>query len=174
MNCLHNGARPARHASNTAITCCMCSLTATACIAIILKGGEANSIWLSRLIKGLQLFAIIICTIFWPAILDYFAFLWDCHWSVSLALAPTHRSFTDQSELLAVLHCTRAFLAACVCYTWTLQTTYCTKLELLVVRLSRQCCSHLHAFVLPLQAAWPCRTWHTCCLLVSWCLCLVA
>lgn len=84
------------------------SLVVTAWVAIVLKVSELNSVWLNRLIKAQQLFAMVIYTMFWPAILDYFAFMADCRWSdMAAGGTPTHINFTEQSKwqlLAGTLH----------------------------------------------------------------------
>lgn len=56
----------------------------------------------SMLISCLQLLALVVFGIAYPIILDYVAFLFDCHWTnISQGLPPTHIYFTDQSELMA-------------------------------------------------------------------------
>lgn len=75
------------------------SLVVTAWVAIALKGSESNNVWLNRLIKAQQLFAMVIYTMFWPAIMDYFAFMGDCQWSnMAVGGTPTHIYFTEQSK----------------------------------------------------------------------------
>eukprot|EP00775_Hariotina_reticulata_P007054 gene7054-7268_t len=51
-----------------------------AVVALILKGDESNNAWLKRFIRMLQVAGLLIYVIFWPAILDYCAFLLDCDW----------------------------------------------------------------------------------------------
>jgi hypothetical protein len=75
------------------------NLLATVWIAVVLKGSDSSSAWLNRMIRGLQLFAMVIYTTFWPAIMDYSISLWDCHWSnLAAGTAPTHIFFPDHSE----------------------------------------------------------------------------
>jgi hypothetical protein len=75
------------------------SLVVTAWVAVLLKGSETNNVWLNRLIKGQQLFAMVIYTLFWPAILDYFAFMADCRWTnMAAGGTPTHIYFEQHSE----------------------------------------------------------------------------
>jgi hypothetical protein len=93
------------------------SLLATAWIAIVMKGSDSNSAWLNRLVRALQLFAMVIYTIFWPAILDFFAFLWDCRWNnISAGGTPTHIFFTDQSKRhMHNIDLSRKGLSGCRC-----------------------------------------------------------
>lgn len=80
------------------------SLLATAWIAVVMKGSDSNSAWLNRLVRALQLFAMVIYTMFWPAVLDFFCFLWDCRWSnIAAGSPPTHIYFSDHSEPRCVL-----------------------------------------------------------------------
>jgi hypothetical protein len=75
------------------------SLVVTAWVAVVLKGSESNNVWLNRLIKAQQLFAMVIYTMFWPAILDYFAFMADCSWSdMAAGGTPTHINFEEHSR----------------------------------------------------------------------------
>jgi hypothetical protein len=75
------------------------SLEVTAWVAIVLKGSESNSVRLNRLIKAQQLFAMVIYSMFWPAILDYYAFMADCRWSdMAAGGTPTHINFEEQSK----------------------------------------------------------------------------
>jgi hypothetical protein len=77
------------------------SLVVTAWVAIALKGNETHNVWLNRLIKAQQLFAMVIYTLFWPAIMDYFALMADCRWSdMATGGTPTHLYFGEQSEWL--------------------------------------------------------------------------
>lgn len=83
-----------------------CSLLATVWVAVVLKGSDSSNVWLNRLIKGLQLFAMVIYTVFWPAILDYFTFMWDCKWSLIPQGSPAvHTFFQENSEWHVQLLC---------------------------------------------------------------------
>jgi len=75
------------------------NLLAVIWVAVVLKGSDSSSAWLNRMIRGLQMFAMVIYTMFWPAILDYSIFLWDCEWSnLAAGTKPTHILFPEQSE----------------------------------------------------------------------------
>jgi hypothetical protein len=75
------------------------NLLATVWVAVVLKGSDSSSAWLNRMIRGLQLFAMVIYTMFWPAILDYCIFLWDCRWSdLAAGTTPTHIFFPEHSK----------------------------------------------------------------------------
>lgn len=51
-----------------------------------------------RLISTLQVVAMVVYCVFWPAIMDYFAFMFNCQWkAVAHGRAPMHVFFTDQS-----------------------------------------------------------------------------
>jgi hypothetical protein len=61
-----------------------------------------------RLIGLLQLLALLVFGVMWPAVLDYCVFLLDCSWGdVAAGKAPHHMVFVEQSEL-AVLQATCA------------------------------------------------------------------
>uniref|UniRef100_A0A383VUJ6 PAS domain-containing protein n=1 Tax=Tetradesmus obliquus TaxID=3088 RepID=A0A383VUJ6_TETOB len=91
------------------------SLLATAWIAVVMKGSDSNSAWLNRLVRALQLFAMVIYTMFWPAVLDFFCFLWDCRWSnIAAGSPPTHIYFSDHS-CLAMPHMAHMIFAGVMC-----------------------------------------------------------
>ncbi|WIA20262.1 hypothetical protein OEZ85_006097 [Tetradesmus obliquus] len=72
---------------------------ATVCVALYLKGNEARSSWLKRLIGLLQLLALLVFGVMWPAVLDYCVFLLDCSWSdLAAGKAPHHITFAEQSK----------------------------------------------------------------------------
>lgn len=52
-----------------------------------------------RLIGLLQLLALLVFGVVWPAVLDYCVFLLDCSWSdLAAGKAPHHITFAEQSK----------------------------------------------------------------------------
>ncbi|WIA14496.1 hypothetical protein OEZ85_003018 [Tetradesmus obliquus] len=91
------------------------NLLAVIWVAVVLKGSDSSSAWLNRMIRGLQMFAMVIYTMFWPAILDYSIFLWDCEWSnLAAGTKPTHIFFPEQS-CLAMPHMAHMLCAVVMC-----------------------------------------------------------
>lgn len=77
----------------------LASIVAAVWVALVLKGDDASNVWVKRLIGALQIFATIIYTVFWVAILDYAIFFFDCQWtSLAQGLPVYHMYFTDTSK----------------------------------------------------------------------------
>lgn len=78
----------------------LATILMTVWVAVVLKGDDASNVWMRRLISALQLFAMVIYSIMWPAVLDYLVFLFDCRWSnLPQGRPPYHVSFADHSKL---------------------------------------------------------------------------
>eukprot|EP00878_Enallax_costatus_P011929 GHUV01012456.1.p1 GENE.GHUV01012456.1~~GHUV01012456.1.p1 ORF type:complete len:256 (+),score=51.66 GHUV01012456.1:186-953(+) len=72
---------------------------ATVWVAVKLRGGDVSGKWMARLTGILQMMAWAIFT-FWPALLDYFVFLWDCKWpNLSTGGTAHHLAFPEQNCL---------------------------------------------------------------------------
>lgn len=82
------------------------SILATVWVAVVLKGDDASNVWVKRLIGCLQLFAMVIYTIFWVAILDYGVFFFNCEWTaLSGGHTVYHIHFTGTSKHEAGANC---------------------------------------------------------------------
>eukprot|EP00775_Hariotina_reticulata_P003514 gene3514-3784_t len=87
------------------------SLVLTVWAAIVLKRNEAASIWMRRLQSALQIVGLVLFSMFWVAVLDYFAFMFTCQWSHVASGAAYHLYFKEQN-CMAMPHV--AYMISCL------------------------------------------------------------
>eukprot|EP00775_Hariotina_reticulata_P001355 gene1355-1696_t len=75
------------------------SLVLTVWAAIALKKNEAASIWMRRLQSALQIVGLVLFSMFWVAVLDYFAFMFTCRWSEAASGTANHLYFKEHNCL---------------------------------------------------------------------------
>jgi hypothetical protein len=130
-----------------------------------------------RLIGLLQLLALLVFGVMWPAVLDYCVFLLDCSWSdLAAGKAPHHMVFAAQSEHAMLLEELAADIAGAYSVSSLQWWQQCASQKLLGnaaaawTRAWRQrCCYCIRRsqcvaalLLVPVQAALQCRTWHIC------------